>query len=114
MTIRLKAGIYVQALVRRVFANTAAAFVARHGDDDAGDIFIRVNCLNGHSGLLVRFTGLDGECSWRVLTTPHTPDADVDALLQREIKRDPDLWVVEIENRDGHHFLEEKIIGDWS
>ncbi|MGI9440416.1 MAG: DUF1491 family protein [Parvibaculales bacterium] len=111
--LRLKAGIYVNALVRRIFAVGSAAFVARHGDDDAGGIFIRVNRLDGHSGLLTQFSGMEGEAGWRVLATPQTPDSEVDALLQREINRDPDLWVVEIEDKAGRHFLEEKIMGDW-
>ena len=111
--LRLKAGIYVNALVRRIFAVGSAAFVARHGDDDAGGIFIRVNRLDGHSGLLTQFSGMEGEAGWRVLATPQTPDSEVDALLQREISRDPDLWVVEIEDKAGRHFLEEKIMGDW-
>jgi len=113
MSIRLKAGIYVQALVRRVFGLNAAAYVARRGDDDAGGIFIRVNGLDGCSGLLTQFTAMDGGRSWRVLAAPNTADAEIEALLARELARDPDIWVVEIEDREKRHFLEEDIIGEW-
>jgi hypothetical protein len=34
------------------------------------------------------------------------PDADVEAYLGRELKFDPDIWIVEVEDRAGHHFLD--------
>ncbi len=34
------------------------------------------------------------------------PEADIEARLTREIKFDPDLWIVEVEDRAGRHFLD--------
>lgn len=111
---RIKAEIYVQALVRRVYTAHGAAYIMRRGDADAGGIFIRVNRLDGCSGVLTMFTRLDGEKGWRVLVPPTTPDAQAAALLDREIERDRDIWVVEIEDRQAHHFLEEPVDGVWT
>ena len=44
---RLKAEIWIKAYIRRCAAAGAAAVVVRHGDDDAGAIFIRVSRLDG-------------------------------------------------------------------
>ncbi len=104
----------MQALIRRAYGAQAAAFVVRHGDDDAGGIFVRVNDLAGHSGLLTLFTFMDGIRGWRVMASPQTQDAEIESLLQREITRDPDIWIVEIEDKLGRHFLEEKIEGQWN
>ena len=109
---RVKAEIYVQALVRRVNAECVGV-VARRGDTDAGGIYVRVNRLDGRSGLLVAFTDINGERSWRVLASHLTPDHQIEDMLDREIARDPDMWVVEIEDKQGRHFLEEKVEGNW-
>jgi hypothetical protein len=49
-----------------------------------------------------------------VVLPPATPEPDIDARLAREMARDPDIWVIDIEDAQGRHFLEEKIDGDWS
>ena len=109
---RIKTEIYVQALVRRVNAECVGV-IARRGDTDAGGIYVRVNRLDGRSGLLVAFTDMNGERRWRVLAPHLTPDDEIDDMLTREIARDPDMWVVEIEDKQGRHFLEEAVEGDW-
>ncbi|MDG1690999.1 MAG: DUF1491 family protein [Alphaproteobacteria bacterium] len=114
MFIRLKSELYVQALVRQVQGALAAVYVAKRGDTDAGVIFIRVNRLDGTGGVLSLFTNLDGERLARVVLPPATPEPDIDARLAREMARDPDIWVIDIEDAQGRHFLEEKIDGDWS
>lgn len=109
---RIKAEIYVQALVRRVNSECIGV-IARRGDTDAGGIYVRVNRLDGRSGLLVAFTDMNGERRWRVLASHLTPDDQIEDMLVREIARDPDMWVVEIEDKQGRHFLEEAVEGNW-
>ncbi len=117
MQLRLKSEIYVQALIRRIngtFAQgMAAAYVARRGDANAGGIFIRVNRLDGTAGVLTLFTNMEGEQTARVVVAPHTAEKQAADFLARETARDPDIWLVDIEDAQGRHFLEEKIDGDW-
>ena len=91
----------------------AAAYIAKRGDEDAGGIFVRVNQLDGTAGLLTIFTHMDGDRRWRVVLGQETPEADVAAHIAREVARDPDIWVVEIDDAQGRHFLDEKIDGPW-
>ena len=114
MFMRLKSELYVQALVRRVQGALAAAYVARRGDTDAGVIFIRVNRMDGTGGVLSLFTNLDGERLARVVLPPGTREPEIDTRLAREMTRDPDIWVIDIEDVAGRHFLDEKIDGTWS
>lgn len=108
----------MQALVRRVQGafvdGGAAAYIAKRGDTDAGGIFVRVNRLDGTAGVLTIFTHMDGDRRWRVVVPPNTPEREVDALMAREVNRDPDIWLVDIEDVRGRHFLEEKIDGVWA
>ena len=103
----------MQALVRRVQGNMCAAYVMSRGDKDAGGIFVRVSRLDGTVGVLNMFTDMNGMQSFRVVLPPGTEEAESDALIRREMQRDPDVWVVDIEDTKGRHFLDGKIEGDW-
>jgi len=113
MNLRLKSELYVQALVRRVQAAMGAAYVLAHGDKDAGGIYVRVNRLDGTAGVLNMFTDMDGAQSFRVILPVDSDEAESDALIEREMQRDPDIWVVDIEDAKGRHFLEGRIEGEW-
>jgi hypothetical protein len=109
---RLKAEIWVKAYVRRCAVEGVAAVVVRHGDDDAGAIFIRINRLDGTSLLFGPApAGLDGaehDRRWVAhFAMPGAPDEKVDDMLAREYGFDRDLWLVEVEDRAGRNFLED-------
>lgn len=108
---RLKSEIWVKAYLRRCSLEGASAVVVRHGDDDAGAIFIKVNRLDGTARVFGPApAGLDHAASDRLWTERlgggDRPDAAADAFLSREAEFDPDLWVIEIEDRQGRHFLD--------
>lgn len=109
---RLKAGIWVKAYIRRCAGAGIPAAVVRHGDDDAGAIFIRVNLLNGTSRLFGPApAGLDEAGRDRMLMDLFdghvASDSDVEATLDRQRAFDPDMWIIEIEDRAGRHFLDD-------
>lgn len=108
---RLKAEIWVKAYVRRCASAGVPAVVVRHGDDDAGAIYIRINRLDGTSLLFGPApAGLDGAEQDRLWVAhyplPGAPDETVDARMAREYDFDRDLWLVEVEDRAGRDFLE--------
>lgn len=108
---RLKSEIWVKAYVRRCASGGRQAYVVRHGDDDAGAIYIRINRLDGTSSLFgpapATLAGLETDRRWLGCFKGETrPDADVDLYLEREVRTDPDLWIVEVEARDGAHGLD--------
>jgi hypothetical protein len=108
---RLKTEVWVKAYIRRVRADGGFASVVRHGDDEAGAIFIRINRLDGTSALFAPApAGLDGVETERQWISPlkvlYSADADVEAYLNRQADFDSDLWIVEVESRDGTHWLD--------
>ncbi len=107
---RLKSGIWVSALIRRCAVVAVAAVVVRKGDASAGGVFVKVNHLNGHADVFSQARRGDGSEVWMCATGPDpVPEADADAYIARQAKYDPDIWVIEIEDREGRHFLEAEV-----
>lgn len=108
---RLKSEIWVKAFLRRCMSAGAAAAVVRHGDDDAGAIFIKINRLDGTAMLYgpaaAGLARADGERRWTMcFASDSVSEQEVDARLARERAFDSDVWVVEVEDRLGRHFLD--------
>jgi hypothetical protein len=112
---RLKAGLWIKAYIRRLAGEGIMAVVMRHGDDDAGAIFVRVNRLDGTSLLFGPApAGLDESQTDRPMMAlfDGKPAADdvIDAYLARQRDFDSDLWIVDVEARDGRHFLDDWVM----
>jgi hypothetical protein len=110
MTPRLKSGIFVRALIRRAEVQGAQAYVLRKGSEEAGAIFLKVSRLDGTCVVLNQARGPDGEPAWTRPLGEATDDAKASAYFERQIKFDPDLWIVEIEDRGGRAFVDEKVV----
>ena len=108
---RLKSELWVKAYLRRCAGAGLPGVVVRRGDEDAGAIFIKIARLDRTADLYgpapAGFSGGDGERRWTLVAGPAADEAQIDELLAREHRLDPDLWVVEIEDRQGRGFLED-------
>jgi hypothetical protein len=99
MEARLKSGIWVKALIRRCDLAAIAVAVAARGDEDAGAILLKFNGRDAGCFVLAQARGRDGELLWMRATGPApVTEADADTYIERQRRRDPDLWVVEIES----------------
>ena len=112
---RLRAEFWVKGYIRRCAVEGASAVVVRHGDDDAGAIFIKVDRLDGTCLVFGPApAGLDGAESDRRwiahLSSESNEIAKADAFLSREASFDADLWLIEVEDRKGRHFLDDSIV----
>lgn len=112
---RLKSELWVKAYIRRCAVNGANAVVLRHGDDDAGAIFIKTLDPDGNAFLFAPApAGLDGadfDRRWVPgLGGKRVPDAEAQKVLDREAGFDGDLWVVEVDDREGRHFLGDDLV----
>ena len=111
---RLKSAIWASAYLRRCNVEGTFAVVRRHGADEAGAVFIKVSRLDGSAVLYgpASQTAFDDDQPTDRLFTAilggeaPVPEADVEARLRREVKFDPDLWIIEVEDRAGRYFLD--------
>jgi hypothetical protein len=109
---RLKSGIWVAAYLRRCQTQGIFGAVRRRGAEEAGAVFVKVALLDGNAMLYVPApqTVYDDSRPIERFFTPTSPapvpEATVEERLTKEIRFDPDAWIVETEDREGRHFLE--------
>jgi hypothetical protein len=113
---RLKSGIWVSAYLRRCNSAGAFAAVRRRGAEEAGAIFIKLNRLDGTAeiyGPAPQTAFEDSHPADRAfspgLPVQPAPEADAEAYLARQIRFDPDVWILEVEDRAGRHFLDQLV-----
>ncbi|MEH6402551.1 MAG: DUF1491 family protein [Sneathiella sp.] len=111
MAPRLKAEIWVKAHIRICSVQNIPVFVTRRGDDAAGAVLIKVNRLNNMCMVLIPTTDFsDGSRKWLKGTGADWVDENTaDIYIEKQVKFDRDCWVIEIEDQEGRHFLEEKV-----
>jgi hypothetical protein len=108
-TPRLKAGIFVRALIRRAEVEGASAFVVKKGAEEAGAVFLKISRLDGTSDVLMQARRGEGDLVWMKALTAATEDA-ARTYFDKQKKFDPDLWILEIEDRQGRAFVDEPIV----
>ncbi|MDR3513174.1 MAG: DUF1491 family protein [Caulobacteraceae bacterium] len=107
----LSTDVWVAALIRRAELGGAFAVVARKGDARAGSVLVKtLNRREGTARLYAEATRGDGERVW-MQPLASDSEADLDAYVGRTARIDPDVWVVEIEDAQGRHFLTEPVEG---
>ncbi|WP_300379244.1 DUF1491 family protein [Henriciella sp.] len=108
---RLPSWIWVDALIRRVQAAGAACFVVQSGDRERGDVLVKVADLAGMARGYVPRTSMEGVRVFSDLRLQGIgeSEADIDSYVARTRARDPDLWVLEIEDRQARHFITEPV-----
>ncbi len=103
---RLTADFWVRAYLRRLELAMIPAYVTAKGDATAGAVLVKLATLDGQARLFQRsFDLMSGARAWVTLT--EGPEAEVDAAITRQRRMDPDLWVIEVESRDGITLLDQ-------
>ena len=110
---RLKSAIWVAAYVRRCHLEGAFAVIRRRGAEEAGAIFVKISRLDGSAALYGPAPQSAFDEARPIerrfvssLAGSFVEDAKAEAHIARQREFDPDLWVIEVEDRAGRHFLD--------
>jgi hypothetical protein len=110
---RLKSGIWVAAYIRRCQTEGVQAVLRRRGAEEAGAVFVKVSRLDGTAEVFAPApqSAFDearpaDRAFIRSLKGESASEAAAEAYLARQIKFDPDVWIIEVEDRAGRHFLD--------
>ncbi len=105
----LNSDIWVGALVRRVEQAGSFATIVRRGERQFGAVIVKVLNLRSRQAYVLR-EAQQGEGTVWMRPVETLNEADLDAWIERQVRYDPDLWVVEIEDAEGRHFLTETVV----
>jgi hypothetical protein len=109
---RLKTSIWAAAYLRRCQGEGVFGAVRRRGAEEAGAVFVKVATLDGHAMLYVPAPQAVYDESrpverFFVAVAPEPlSEQAVEERLTKEIRFDPDAWILETEDRAGRHFLD--------
>ena len=104
---RLTARFWVDAYLTRLSVQDIPAFVVAHGDDTGGAVLVKLSTLDGQARVFQRsFDLMTGDRKWVELEAG--AERDVDEAITRQRSFDPDHWVIEVEDRQGRHLLDEE------
>jgi hypothetical protein len=109
---RLKSSIWVAAYLRRCQTEGVFGAVRRRGAEEAGAVFVKLALLDGNAmlyGPAPQTAYDDSRPIERVFaaTSPQpVPEQAVEERLAKEVRFDSDVWIVEIEDKAGRHFLD--------
>jgi hypothetical protein len=106
--LRLPTHLQVSALIRRVQGEGGFATVLARGERDAGTLMVVLTDRGAPSSAYERMPQADGTRKWSRSRTQEAEDpyAFSEYLMRREAQ-DPDLWIVELDVRDGERFIAE-------
>ena len=109
MSARLRSDIWVSAYLRRCAVEGVVAVLRRRGAAEAGAIYIKIDQLVGRATLYAPAppsmdTDDSDERRFEAVLVASDP-LTVEERMAREIRFDPDLWMVEVEDREGRSFL---------
>ncbi|MEO0343790.1 MAG: DUF1491 family protein [Pseudomonadota bacterium] len=105
MTARLTSDLWVSAYRKRLQLMNIPCFVVAKGDLTAGAVLVKLAILDGTAKVFQRSFLADGSRGWMILA--EGDEAQVDEAIARQRAFDPDLWVLEVEDRAGRHLLDD-------
>ena len=112
LPMRLKSSIWVAAYLRRCQTEGIFGAVRKRGAEEAGAVFVKVALLDGNAMLYapapqtVYDESRPAERLFAPASPQPVPEQSVEERLAKELRFDPDAWIVETEDRAGRHFLD--------
>lgn len=107
---RLPTELWVTAHLRQCTAKGIHHYVVHKGAEAAGTVMVKIIIAGSGCKLLNQSRDEDGNMGWMdVFDGALVEEKKADDYIQRNIKRDPDIWVIEVEDKSGANPFEGKI-----
>ena len=107
---RLPTHIWIGAQIRQLSAQAVPVAVLRKGEANSGLVIVKLNMLGEGFRVFTQARDMDGTMGWMaVLKGRVVEEAEADEYIDRSVGRDPDLWVVEVEQRSEENPFEGRV-----
>ena len=111
MNNNLPTDLWVTAHIRKCNAQSIPAYVLNKGAAESGTIVVKVLINSKNCKIFSQSRDFDGNIAWLdVYEGENIDESRADSYIKRVIDRDPDVWVLEIEDASGKNPFEGKII----
>jgi hypothetical protein len=95
----------IAAQTRLAAQEGVSIIVRRRGYESSGAIILKINRLDGTSHVLAQVR-MGDETVWSPISRADPlPEAEAEQLLEKQVRIDPDSWIVEIEDKQGRHWF---------
>ena len=106
---RLPTHLWVMAHIRAADAEGVTMMVLRKGDPSRGTVILKLNRLDRTFSVLVQVRE-EERLRWsRGTGADPVDETTADAYIARQTRYDPDVWVIEVEDRKGRHWFEGEV-----
>ncbi len=111
MSARLQTDIIVSAVIRECGRKSIPIYVVNKGALESGTIIVKVVINMNNCILFNQMRDIDGNIAWmKVFEDAECTEAEADSYIKRAIDRDPDVWVIEVEDSSGKNPFEGEVI----
>ncbi len=108
---RLPAALWVEAHLRRLSNAGIPYYIVNTGAYAAGTVTLKINGLENGCRVLIQQRDIEGKLGWANAMKEETvTEAKADDYIRRAVSRDPDVWVIEIEDRQRRNPFEDSQI----
>ncbi len=99
---RLKTKLVVNALQRTCGRMNLPFYVLKKGEENAGNIFIKILITETTSKVLSQINDLNGGTRWEPIGLENyiISNSEADKYIEKQIHIDPDTWILEIEDKN--------------
>ena len=112
----LPTGLWVESHIAQCQSNCIPVYVINKGANSGASVLLKINGLGNGCQILSQIRDVDGVLGWMYALKPlagkeDIAESDIDAYIRRSIERDPDVWAIEIEDKEMKNPFGGKILG---
>ncbi len=107
---RIPTAVWIDAHLRKLQSEGKSCYIVNKGAYASGTVLLKINTLGQGCLMLQQQRHPDGDLGWmKLMKGQMVPEGEADEYIRRAVDRDPDLWAVEIEDREGFNPFEGRI-----
>ena len=106
---KLSTDLIVGATIRAAAMEGIAVTIIHKGEANSGSLLLKINKLDGSAEVLSQVQ-IDDEMAWMPASGAPMEERDADTYIKDQISFDPDLWAIEIEDRQGRHWFDGEVL----
>lgn len=112
----LPTALWVESHISQCQSNCIPVYVMNKGAHSGAAVLLKINGLHNGCKILSQTRDIDGQLCWMHALKPKAgkeeiAESEIDAYIRRSIERDPDVWAIEIEDKEMSNPFGGKILG---